>query len=174
MAEPLTLINRAEGRSLTNIAKNGLGGWIFAVFTSAITGTQELLTLLLLPIRVLVDVAWASANAFILGPLGVAVAGSETTAAEVSVFGIFALPVGTAIVLGTLAIVAFYLQWRDSSDFSRGRLPTSSASASRKTRRRRNDVASAPTGGDFRCRIARQTAAPVAASSPFPRSRSGF
>jgi len=120
MAEPLTLIERARGRSLTNIAKNGLGGWITAVFLSAITGTQELLTLLLLPIRILVDIAWGSAEAFILGPLGVVDAASAVTASEVSVFGIFALPTGVVIVLGTLAIVAFYLQWRDSSDFLPG------------------------------------------------------
>lgn len=117
---PLTLLSKAKGRSLTAIAKQGVGGWILAVSTSFILGVQTLTTLLLLPVNIIIDVSDAAADAILIKPLTVIITGSEATAASVAQFELFGLPLGTGIVLGTFGMVGLYLRRPSTSDFLPG------------------------------------------------------
>lgn len=116
MATALELISRAKGSSLTDIAKRGFGGWLLAIAAAAITGLQSMLELLLTPIRLLRDLMAASINAFFLEPLGIVIAGSNTTTAGVREFGIFGLLVAVAIVLATFYLIIRYLQEAETTD----------------------------------------------------------
>ncbi len=110
------LIDRAEGRSLTGITKQGFGGWLLAVSTSMIVGTQTVTEFLLFPFVQVMEITDSTVDAFILKPLTVVITGSEATAASVAEFELFGLPLGTVIVLFTLMIVSFYLRRRATSD----------------------------------------------------------
>lgn len=115
-----SLLNRAKGRSITSISKQGIGAWLLSVSASFIAGTQSLTRLLLFPIDILIRISDAIADAIILSPLGVVIAGSEASARSVARFEFLGLPLGTVIVLFTFAIVALYLRQPWSSDFLPG------------------------------------------------------
>lgn len=115
-----SLLERAKGRSLTGITKQGIGAWLLAVSASAIAGVQSLTRLLLFPIDLIVRISDQVMDALILKPLVVIISGSEASAASVAQFELFGLPLGTAIVLGTFAMVALYLRQPWTSDFIPG------------------------------------------------------
>lgn len=118
--EPLTFIERARGRNLTGIAKQGIGGWLLALSTSFILGVQAVTQILLVPVDAFVNITDAVVSAIILSPLGVVVAGSEASAQSVAEFEFLGLPLGTVLVLGSFAIVSLYLRQPWSSDFIPG------------------------------------------------------
>lgn len=111
-----SLIDKAKGRSLTAITKQGIGGWLLAVSSSSIIGTQTLTEFLLFPFLKVMEITDSTVDAFILKPLVVIVSGSQATAQSVAEFELFGLPLGTAIVLFTLMIVAWYLRRESTSD----------------------------------------------------------
>lgn len=115
-----SLLERAKGRSLTGISKQGIGAWLLSVSASFIAGTQSLTRLLLFPIDLIVRVSDSVMDALILKPLTVVISGSEASAASVAQFELFGLPLGTAIVLATFSMVALYLRQPWSSDFIPG------------------------------------------------------
>ncbi|MFC6785412.1 hypothetical protein ACFQFH_05645 [Halobaculum halobium] len=119
-AEPLTLIEKARGRGLTGIAKQGIGGWLLALSSSLILGVQALTQVLIVPIDLFVNITEAAGEAFIVSPLGVVIAGSEASAQSIAEFEFLGLPIGTVVVLGSFAIVALYLRQPWSSDFVPG------------------------------------------------------
>lgn len=110
------LLDRARGRGLTSIAKQGLGSWVLAVITAGVTGLQSLLQLLLVPVDLMVELANASVAAFFLELFGIVTSGASTTAAAVSDFGIFGLLVAVGIVLATIYIIAQFLEREDTTD----------------------------------------------------------
>lgn len=110
------LLDRARGRGLTGIAKQGLGSWILAIITAGVTGLQSVLQLLLVPVDLILELADASVAAFFLEPFGIVSTGAATTAAAVSEFGIFGLLVAVSTVLATLWIIIQYLQEQPTTD----------------------------------------------------------
>lgn len=110
------LLSRARGRSLTQIAKQGFGGWLLAVSTAAITGLQTFLDLLLTPIDLMLQLANASVNAFFLEPFGIITEGSEASAQGVAEFGVFGLIIAVLVVLGSIFIIAQFLERQDTTD----------------------------------------------------------
>jgi hypothetical protein len=116
----MTLINKAEGKGLTSITKQGIGGWLFALSSSSIVGTQALTDLLLMPVELVNLIGRRVVEGLILKPLVVVITGSETTAEGVSQMGLFGLPIGTILLLGTFFIVALYLRQDATSDFLPG------------------------------------------------------
>jgi len=115
-----SLLERAKGRSLTGISKQGIGAWLLALSASSIAGVQSLERLLLFPIDLIVRISDSVADALILKPLTVVISGSEASAASVAQFELFGLPLGTVIVLGTFGIVGLYLRQPWTSDFIPG------------------------------------------------------
>lgn len=110
---PREFIAQASGyESLAQLIRDGIGGTILATFTQAIRAVGAVASLLLVPFVLLVDVARESVNNFILVPMGIVPIGADVTAGELSVLGLFALPVSVVIALGTFLIVILYLQWR--------------------------------------------------------------
>ena len=110
------LLDRARGRGLTGIAKQGLGSWILAVITAGVAGLQSLLQLLLVPVDLMVELANASVAAFFLEPFGIVTSGASTTADAVGDFGIFGLLVAIGIVLASIYIIAQFLEREDTTD----------------------------------------------------------
>ena len=116
-SSPESLFERAEGKSLNQIAKTGFGAWLLAVSGAAIAGIQAVVeVLLIVPLEVMADVIRGSAAAFLLEPFGVVASGASTTSGSLDFWGVFALPVSVSIVLGSLLIVGFYLSRRATSD----------------------------------------------------------
>ncbi|NEU56748.1 hypothetical protein [Halorussus sp. MSC15.2] len=113
---PMDLINRAEGKSLTSVTKQGIGGWLFALSTSAILGVQALTQLLLMPVRLVNKIGTNVVEGLILKPLLVVITGSEASARGVDQMGLFGLPIGTIVLLGTFSIIALYLRQDVTSD----------------------------------------------------------
>lgn len=116
----MALINRAEGKSLTSVTKQGIGGWLFALSSSAILGVQALTQLLLMPVRLLNRIGENVVEGLILEPLVIMITGSQTTAEGVAQMGLFGLPIGTIILLGTFMIIAWYVRQNETSDFLPG------------------------------------------------------
>lgn len=116
----MDLIDEAEGRSLTSITVQGLGGWILSMWVSLIAGFQQVFELLFLPFKLMIEIAGEAVNAFILQPFGIVEAGAEITSREIVVFDFLALPVSVIIALGTLLIVVLYLQFNITSNFLPG------------------------------------------------------
>lgn len=118
---PMEIINQAEGRSITGIVINAIGGWLLALGLTAISGLQTVAEFLSLPFVLLIDVGYASVNSFIIGPIEQVVGtGVAVTANEIQLFGIVALPFSVLIVLATLTIVILYLQLEISSNIIPG------------------------------------------------------
>jgi hypothetical protein len=116
----MALINKAEGKGLTSITKQGIGGWLFALSSSSIVGTQALTDLLLMPVRLVNRIGENVVEGLILKPLLVVITGSETTAQGVSEMGLFGLPIGTLMLLGTFFLITLYLRQDATSDFLPG------------------------------------------------------
>ncbi|WP_435099601.1 hypothetical protein [Halarchaeum sp. P4] len=116
----MTLLEKARGQSLTTLAKQGVGGWMLAVSVSFIRGTKAVTDLLLFPVIAISNIGDAVIDAMILKPLTIVISGSEATAASVAQFELFGLPLGTAILLFTFAIIAWYLRRPSTSDFLPG------------------------------------------------------
>lgn len=110
------LLDRARGRGLTGIAKQGLGSWLLAIVTAGVAGLQSILQLLLVPVDLLVSLFDASVSAFFLRPFGIVEAGAATTEQAVSEFGIFGLIVAVGVVLGTIYLIIQYLNQQDTTD----------------------------------------------------------
>lgn len=115
-----TLLNRASGKSLTTVATNGIGAWLLAISTAAIAGLESILSLLLLPVNIAIEVAWSSARAFVLKPLGLVTVGAETSQTGIRSFGFLGLPMSVIVLLITFAIVGWYLRRQFTSDFLPG------------------------------------------------------
>ena len=116
-SSPSSLLDRARGKSLTDLAKTGFGAWLLAVSTSVITGTQELLNLLIVtPIDVITTVMRESGAAFFVEPLSVISEGATASARGAGEFGVFGLIVAVLVVLGAYRIVTWYLSDDDTSD----------------------------------------------------------
>jgi len=117
---PSNLLDRAKGRSITGITKQGFGAWLLSVSTSAILGVQTVTDFLLFPFVLFTEISDQVMDAFVLAPLTIIITGSETSAQAVSEFSIFGLPLGTAIVLVTFAMVALYVRRPETSDLIPG------------------------------------------------------
>ncbi len=117
---PMKLINKAEGKGLTSITKQSIGGWLFALSSSVILGIQALTQLLLMPVRLVNRIGENVVEGLILKPLVIVITGSETTAQGVSEMGLFGLPIGTVILLGTFFLITLYLRQDATSDFLPG------------------------------------------------------
>lgn len=121
--DPMELIEEAADTDggLTGIAKKGIGGWLLAVSTAAITGVQEIVDLLVVvPAEAMGDVIDVSAEAVFEDPLGVISTGATETGAAVGEFGFLALPVSVGVVGVTLYGVNLYLQREGTSDLFLG------------------------------------------------------
>lgn len=117
---PMDLINKAEGKGLTSITKQGIGGWLFALSSSSILGTQALTELLLMPVRLVNRIGENVVEGLILKPLLVVITGSQATAEGVSEMGLFGLPIGTVMLLVTFFLITLYLRQDATSDFLPG------------------------------------------------------
>lgn len=114
---PTSLLDRAEGRSLSSIWKQGLGAWMLTVSTSAILGVQAIVELFFLtPLDAFTRIINMSVTAVILEPLSVIITGSDTTAEAIRETSILGLPISVIIVLGSLFMVSMYLREPETSD----------------------------------------------------------
>lgn len=122
--EALDYIDRAKGRSIVEIIGNGIAGWILSMFAAMIAGFQTIFDFLFLPFEILIDVATASADAFIIGPFDLVGIGTDVSATAIRALegfaGLIGLPVAVVVVLGTLLIVITYLQLGTSSNLLPG------------------------------------------------------
>jgi hypothetical protein len=117
----MELIERAQGKSLTSVAKTGVGGWLLAVSVAAITGVQQILDLMVVtPVDVVTDIARTAGDSLVEGPLGIVDAGSAASANDVGEFGFLAVLVAIALVLASLYMVSQYLEREDTSDLIPG------------------------------------------------------
>lgn len=117
---PLQIWGLASNTSTTEALRRGIVSWILAVTFSIVSGLQTLFEFLLLPFTIGIEIIQASVVTFILEPFGIVPAGADVTAQEISVFGVFALPLSVAIALGTLVIVVLYLRLGITSNFLPG------------------------------------------------------
>lgn len=105
MPTPLELIKRADGKSLTTIAKNGVGGWLLALSIAFITGVQRVWEFLLLPFEIFVNVGKKAAEGFFIEPLKLIPIGVETSGRYLDTFEFLGLPAAVGIVLLSFVIV---------------------------------------------------------------------
>lgn len=117
---PLQTFREAEGRSITDIAVQGIGAWLLSVFLSLIAGFNQLFEFLFLPFRIFIDAAIASLNAFVIEPLRLTRFGLFASAEAISEFGIAGLPVSVIVVLVTLFLVLIFLQFEITSNLLPG------------------------------------------------------
>lgn len=117
---PLQIWGLASSTSTTEALRRGLVSWILAVTFSIIAGLQTIFEFLLLPFTIGIEVVQFAVVSFILEPFGIVGAGADITAQEISVFGVFALPVSVVIALGTLLIVVLYLRLEITSNIIPG------------------------------------------------------
>lgn len=117
---PLQTFQEAEGRTVTGVAVQGLTAWIIGISLSIIAGFNQLFEFLFLPFRILIDVAVASANAFIIEPFQLTRFGLFASAQAIGEFGIAGLPVSVIVVLTSLFIVLVYLQFGITSNLLPG------------------------------------------------------
>lgn len=115
-----SLLDRAKGRSITGITKQGFGAWILAISASAIAGVQTVTDFLLFPFNLMIRITDQVMDSLILKPLTIVATGSETTAQAVTEFSLFGLPLGTGIVLATFAMIAWYVRRPSTSDLVPG------------------------------------------------------
>lgn len=116
-SSPTSLLERARGRSLKSIWKQGVGAWLLTISTSAILGIQAIVELFLLtPVDIGIAVIQTSVESIILKPLGIVRTGADTTSGAVEGTSILGLPISVVVVLGTFFLVALYLRQRATSD----------------------------------------------------------
>lgn len=118
--DPMTLINRAEGKTLAQLLKQGIGGWLLGVSVALIAGAQTVLEFLFLPFDIFIDLAGSSVSAFLLEPMDLPAAGYGITARALESLGIAAGPVSTGIALFGIVIVLGYLALNITSNFLPG------------------------------------------------------
>lgn len=106
---PRQLLALARGRSLTEIAREGLGGYLLALATSAITGLQVVFEFLFAPVILAVDVLEAAVNQLVIRPLGLTDFGFAVTARSLVQFDFLALPVSSFLGLFTVLIFIGFL-----------------------------------------------------------------
>lgn len=106
---PTELLDRARGRSLTQIAVEGIGGYLLALSTSAIAGLQAVFDFLFAPVVLAVDVLEAGMTQLIIRPLGLTDFGLAVSAQALPQFGFLALPVSSAIALLSVLILIGFL-----------------------------------------------------------------
>lgn len=108
---PLETFQTAEGRTTGSIVQQGIAAWLLSIFLSLIAGFQSLFEFLFLPFELLIEIAIASADAFIITPFGLTRFGFIASArAILENFGIAGLPVSVIVVLVSLLIVLVFLQ----------------------------------------------------------------
>lgn len=103
--DPSQILDRARGRDITEIVQTGLGGWLLALSSSVILGVQQITELLLLPFVLMVDVGEQAVTMMLIEPFSLMPIGVQESAAELSAFGIAALPMAAVIVIVTIIIV---------------------------------------------------------------------
>lgn len=101
----LALIDRAQGKSLTEIARQGIGGYLLALSVAFISGLQTVVEFLLLPFTLGIEIGTETVNQLIIVPLGLTDFGAFVSAQALPQFGFLALPVSVGIAL--LAIIIF-------------------------------------------------------------------
>lgn len=106
---PFAFLDRAEGRSLTQIAVTGVGGYLLALSFAFIRGLTTVVELLLLPFTLSIEVGTASARAFFIEPLGLIPIGTAISGFALREFGIAAGPTAVIIVLVMFGIVIAFL-----------------------------------------------------------------
>lgn len=108
---PFETFREAEGRTTGSIVQQGIAAWMLSIFLSLIAGFQSVFEFLFLPFELLIDVAVASVDAFILTPFGLTRIGFIASArAILANFGLAGLPVSIVIALVSLLIVLAFLQ----------------------------------------------------------------
>lgn len=105
MPTALELINKAEGKSLTQIAKQGVGGWLLALSVAFITGLQKVVSFLLLPFELFTNVGREVVQGFFIEPLGLIPIGVSTSGQYLDTFEFLGLPAAVGIVLLSFFLV---------------------------------------------------------------------
>jgi hypothetical protein len=117
----MSYLNFAEGKSITQLAKQSVGAYIATVGAAVGTSTQWLFNLLVIvPAEVMTDIVDAAGEAFFEDPLTVISSGATDTGDAVGEFGILALPVAAAVVLGTYYMYIRYLREEETSNLIPG------------------------------------------------------
>jgi hypothetical protein len=118
---PESLLDRAEGRKLKAITKQGIGAWLLSASTASILGSQAIVELFVLtPVDVVTNIMDSVAMALIIKPLSVVITGSETSAEAIGSTFLFGLPLSVVLFLVSLFIVSMYLSERETSDLIPG------------------------------------------------------
>lgn len=107
--DPLALIRLAEDKSLTEIARQGIGGYLLALSLAFISTVQAVIDFLLLPFTLGIDVGTAAVEQLIIRPLNLTDFGLFVSAQELPTFGIFALPISSGLALFTIGIFIGFL-----------------------------------------------------------------
>lgn len=113
LQQSLAIIREARTFSgLTEALLAVLQGYILALGAAFIGGLNVVVDFLLLPFTLGIEIGRVSVRQLILVPLGLTNIGAAITAGELSVFGIFALPVSAVIGLLTVLVFVLFLSWR--------------------------------------------------------------
>jgi len=108
----------ANGGKLSRLLQGSIFGLVISIATGGINFIQSVFALLVSPLDVAADLVPAFFEATVLEPLGVIVAGAQASASGIAAqFGVFALPVGMIVVLGTFFIMVQFLEEEETPDF---------------------------------------------------------
>lgn len=106
---PESLLGRAEGKSLGELAVQGIGGFLLAISSSAIAAVLTATDFLLIPLEVTIDVTREAITALVIRPLGLTRFGLFESAQNLGQFGFLALPVSQAVSLFTVFLFIMFL-----------------------------------------------------------------
>lgn len=106
---PESLLDRARGRSLTQLVVEGIGGTLLAISTAIIMAILAGAEFLITPLEQSVRGVVAAFDQLVIGPLGLTDFGLIVSAQELPAFGIFALPVSAGVALATVGVFIGFL-----------------------------------------------------------------
>ena len=116
-----SLLDRASGRGLGSLARQGVGGWFLALSASFITGTQAVFDVLIIPIQAFTDAIGRLIEAIFGSPADIVIAGADASADSIGpggewAIGPFSFAIGVGSVLLAGLLIARYLQEDETSD----------------------------------------------------------
>lgn len=106
---PSELLDRAEGKTLGQIARQGIGGFLLSISTAAIAAVLTGIDFLLIPLEVTIDIIGTAINMLVLTPLRLLIPGLNVSAQNLGQFGFLALPVSSAVALTTVLVFVGFL-----------------------------------------------------------------
>jgi hypothetical protein len=118
---PLTLLDRARGKSFVDILTNAWGATVLGFVTAFIIGIQDVLSWLFFPFTAFIEIAQASIDGLFVGPLlRLPSAGITETIEGLQGTGLLGFPFSVGVLLLVFGIIAVFLAFGWTSNFLPG------------------------------------------------------